>query len=198
MRELQKLVAASVEAVGIDGVIYLSERHATVEGQQLVLPLVAIRGPGAKDSPAKDEVLDSVMTSWAEWNGCPVIDTSDEPPEFEAVEVVPDRMSRSDKWRLDYRRSPHLRDLSDEQLKERFDEVIVVNLLWGTKSSPKKLDREAITDALECFTHVVEELNRRHIPMQNVQQRLAQLQQAARRLRLGDDVVEWLARVTPY
>jgi hypothetical protein len=48
MRELQKLVAASVEAVGIDGVIYLSERHATVEGQQLVLPLVAIRGPGAR------------------------------------------------------------------------------------------------------------------------------------------------------
>lgn len=198
MRELRKLVAASPDQISIDGVIYLSERHAAAEQQQIVLPLIAIRGPGAKESPEKDKMMDHVMNSWAEWNGCPVIDDEGPVPVFDAIEVVPDLLPSSDKWRIDYRRFPYLRELTDQQLKDRFDEIVVTNLLWGLKSSPRKFSNEEIGDALKGFTHAVEELNHRCIPMQKVQQNLAQLQEAARRLDLGEDVVAWLAKTAPW
>lgn len=198
MRELQKLVAASSDEISIDGVIYLSERHATVEQERVVLPLIAIRGPGAKTSQAKTEIMDRLMDAWAEWNGCPVIDDEGPVPEFGAIDVVPDVQARSDQWRLEYHRSPYMSGLTERQLTEKFDEVVVTSMLWALKSSPRKLSPEAVAEGLKLFTHVIEELNRRHIPMQKVQQNLAQLQQAARRLQLGEDVVEWLARVAPW
>ena len=92
----------------------------------------------------------------------------------------------------DYRRSPHLKALTHDALRDRFDEVMLVTTLWGIKGCPIKPDMAAAMAAMEQFTHIQVEMHDRALPMTAFDHEFDRQLAAAARLNLPQSVVKWL------
>lgn len=193
--ELKRWSQGGPELGNIDSVVYLSERHATVEQELLILPIVSVEGYGSKEAPWKEAIVSRLVEAWAAWNGSRVLPLDGHGPEFEAVDILPEVETISDHWRNEYRRNPSLRPLSFEQLRDAFDEVVVMSLLFGHKDSPRKITPEQAMPIFRRFGDITDELKHRRIPMQKVQQDSERLTIAAQRLGLEADVVRWIEEV---
>jgi hypothetical protein len=93
--------------------------------------------------------------------GAPVVEGKN--VSFEAVEDVPDIITHSDEWCLEYSRDPHLRMTPIPELRTLFQRTVAVNSLAFVKGSWPKQPDQAIRGGLRIFTHVLEETNRRGI-----------------------------------
>jgi hypothetical protein len=100
----------------IDAMVFMSERHATVVGQQLTYPIVILFGK--RTAPWKENVVYRITRAWSVWNNARYIDISEKAIEalqgFSTIDVVPDRMRRQELWQLEYRRMPYMRSWSKE------------------------------------------------------------------------------------
>lgn len=177
----------------IDAVLYFTERHGQVRDGLIAFPTAAIHGPNIDFDNWKAGLLDHVVHRWAAWNGRPLkaID-DDEAAAFEAFDHVPEAAPRHERWRLDYRRKPYLRPFTDDALRDRFDEVMLVTTLWGTKGSPIKLDMAAAMVAMEQFTHIQVEMHDRALPMTAFAHKIERQLAAAVRLNLPQAAIDWL------
>ncbi len=175
----------------VDLVIYLTERHATVVDRSLTFPVVIVQGFPADAEPWKEAVGDFFVRRWGRWNGLRLA-TADGKPEFTAMEHVPESMPRHEAWRLDYRRNPYFRSLSVEELRDRFDEVMLLSVLAFVHGSPLKPSPEVVSANLERFTHISVEMSDRALPATKFPADKDRDIAAARRLGLPDAVVRWL------
>lgn len=179
----------------IDAVIYLSERHATPAADRIAFPTITILGPASVECEWKERVLDEFVERWARYNGVPLILSKNAFPEFVALEHVPDQMTRSAAWELSYRRNPYFRHLSDPQLRDEFDEVMVLVTLFGVKGSPQKLPLEQAAVVFERFAHVQSEMHERALPMEAFAHEPDRQIAAAVRLKLAEPVIAWLRKL---
>lgn len=176
----------------IDAVLYTSERHAMQHGSQIGFPIIMIEGGGIENALWKRDVADFVMGKWAKWSGIDLHFTdAQKVNEFVTVEHVPDQMARHEMWRLAYRRNPYLRGLSEEALRDKFDEANAVLTLMALKNAPIKPPNSSIEKAFILFTHVIEEMNKRGISAERFALEPSRLASAASRLRMPDVVVRW-------
>lgn len=191
MAELRRERDGHSSLPNIDVVLYFSEKHGTVKDNLLALPMLTLEGPGMAADEWKSEVVNRFMKGWAEYNGYPVYHL-DQSPQFQTIEDIPEQMPRHELWRLQYRRNPYLRGLSQEQLRDRFDEVIVLSLLFGIKDAPIRLSMPEAIRNIELFTHMQMEMQHRHLPITSFAHSLERDLAAARRLKLPESVLAWL------
>ena len=178
----------------IDAVFYLSERHATVIDNMLTFPIVCIEAPEIEQAPWKRDVLDDFSARWAAWSGA-VAYQSDDPTDvighFSKIEKIPEHMPLPDIWRLQYQRNPYMRRLSKAELRNRFDDCMLVNSLSFLNSSPAKPSREATMANRALFTHLTIEMAERSIPVTEFPHSGNRLAKAARRIGYSKAVQRW-------
>jgi hypothetical protein len=177
----------------VDAVIYLSERHAQVIDRNIVFPVVLIEGRGCACDPWKRNIVQFVADRWGS-QFQQVYEQSRQKAVFSPIDHIPKTAPRHERWRTDYRRHPYMTKLTDEALRDRFDELSVGWTLGFIKSSPVKLRPEAMAANMQCFTHLMEEMNNRGIPMTRFAHDPARAAAAARRLKLPEPVVQWIER----
>lgn len=179
----------------VDAVLFLTERHGKVVENRLAMPVMSIHGHGVALDPWKEAVLDHVVCQWAQWNNHPLLDGKADTTQFESFDHVPESTTRHEQWRLAYRRNPHLNALSDDQLRDRFDEAVLISSLAMLKDAPLRPDREKNIQALEQFTHIQVEMNERGIPITKFRFESERFAAAAIRLGMPLAVIDW-ARTT--
>lgn len=178
--------------VFIDAVIYLTERHATVQDGMIAFPVVALEGSGVEAAPWKDQVLQLLMARWARWNGTHSFTGNFKFTDFEAIDAIPPQMTRSDFWCLQYRRNPYMAHLTDEQLRDRFEESTVKSMLFGVLGAPIKISLEDFISSMPEFSGIMIEMGRRAIPITRFPMDSSRLVLASQRLGYSRDVSEWI------
>jgi hypothetical protein len=173
----------------IDGVIFLSERHAASVNGHIAVPIVCIEGAGVENEPWKADVVDLLVRRWARWNGRPFL--SNQTMDFTTIEHVPEQMKRYEKWELDYKRNPYMRAYSQERLRDRFDEIGCISSLAFVKKSPLKPTRTQIEWCMSRTSHIMLEMGWRGITITQFKYEPARLADAAKRLRFPPIVIEW-------
>ena len=175
----------------VDAIIYLTERHATVSGDKVTFPLLTIEGAGVYDAPWKADVIRLIMDRWSEYTygaTCAVDDVR----EFTTIDHIPDSAPRYERWRTDYLRGPYLRSLSQENLRNRFDEVTLLATLPMLVETPLPLAPEGVQLAMQCFGDMMMELAERAIPITQFPHSAERAIEAAKRLNLEPHVVAWV------
>lgn len=177
----------------VDLVIYLTERHAKVEDGRIAFPTLVIEGPACGHEEWRREFGRLFLNRWARWNGQPIKGV----PEFdfsgfETIDHIPDQVSRQDFWKLEYRRKPYLRPLTEEQLYARFDEVTLFNSLTFLKNSPLQIDIEQGMIGIRQFSDLMDEMAHRCIPVTRFPRTADRVVAAAYRLGLTPSVIKWV------
>lgn len=178
----------------IDAVIYLSERHATVMNRLIGFPVLLVEGASMEATSWKRDVTDLFLERWGRWNGVPTFRADQRAQNFEAIDHIPETMRRRELWELQYRRNPYMAKFTNEQVRERFDEVICITSLAFNTDAPLKPPREAIERSMMSMTHLMLEMGSRAMPITECQQDPARLAVAARRLQMPPEAVTWLER----
>lgn len=188
---LQKREAGKLMLGDIDGILYFTERHATMINGQIAFPILHLQGPGVVAAPWKAEVISSAVDRWSEFTRSDLYDTGDV-RQFEAIEAVPDTMKRHEYWALCYRRQPYLKGHTQEQLRDLWDEVMVVSVLNFATASPLRHDHDATMLAMEKQTHLQQEIGTRGLPLGAFAIDRDRFVAAGRRLNLPDEAIAWL------
>lgn len=177
----------------IDAVLFITERHAAIINGTMTFPIVIVGGKPLEVAPWKEIVLRRLLDAWAAWTGAPAFEmTSTAIPSFTTIEHIPDRMRRQDLWRLEYRRAPYMRSWTDNQLRDRWDDVMTVNLLSSAKTSPMKSPLSDVRWSFEVFAHLMEEVALRGLPLPFFKPTRIRVLSAAQRVGASNETLEWL------
>ena len=160
----------------IDAVFYLSERHATRIGDDVSFAAITVVGTSVDEAPWKDDVLDFVVCKWSGWTGARRGSSETESAAevinyFTTIDHVSDQMPRHELWRLEYRRNPYMRSWSYEHIRDRWDEVNIVGTLAFIKDAPTKPSEQNIEQFFRRFTHLMDEIAHRGLPIHDVRTR---------------------------
>lgn len=197
-RVLTRLDGERLKYESIDAVMFLSERHATRIGDDVAFPIVTVTGRPVEEAIWKGEVLDFMASKWSGWTGARHISIETESAasvinSFTTIEHIPDQMRRQDKWHLEYRRNPYMRSWSYEQIRDHWDEVNIVGMLAFIKDAPVKPSKDEIARFLERFTHLMDEIAHRGLPMTMFKAEPNRMNEAARRTEIPQAGLAWLA-----
>ena len=153
----------------IDAVLYISEKHFTrLPDGRIAHPIGVFHSATILQNSWKREVVEMLVSRWTNWrtSGAPIDVALDAHP-FNVVEDVPDAMKRHDYWRLEYRRNPYFKELSDPQLRCYFRECI--EAFSGSSLNRKSsLPIESRMRTIRRFTHLIEEINHRGIDLRTM------------------------------
>lgn len=178
----------------VDGILYLTQRHATVRNNRLTFPIVTIEGSSCSDNPWKADVLQLVAERWGATNGY-----APEPfgtvADFVTVDHIPETAPRYERWQTEYKREPHLRGLSKEQLRDRFDENTLLCLIGGLKDPPINLPKDQWMAAVRRFGDFMQEMGERGIPITDFPWEEDRERAAGVRLGLSPRVIDGLANI---
>lgn len=178
----------------VDGILFLTQRHGTVRNGKLTFPVVTVEGPALHDAPWKGDVLQLAAERWARKNGYSM-EAMESVEEFVTIDHIPETAPRSERWRTEYKRQPYLRVLSDEQLRDAFDENTVMSLLCFLKNPPVQLTAEQKSAVMQRFGDFMQEMGERGVPITKFQHEEERERAAAMRLGLPPHVIEWLASI---
>lgn len=181
----------------IDAVMYLTERHATQDGDDVAYPIITVTGPAMDDYPWKGDVLDFVVWKWSQWTGARFIpgNTADAAAflnSFATIERIPDELRRHEAWSLAYRRNPYMRSWSYEKLRDHWDEVNIVGMLAFIKDAPVKPPQATIAKFFEQFTYLMDEIAYRGLPMPMFKAKPSRMIAAATRIGVPFAGLRWL------
>jgi len=197
-RELSRMDGNAPRYKNIDGVLYLTERHAAQTGRDITFPVITVTGRPLDDASWKGNVLDYVGWKWCEWTGARYIAANPDSAaefirSFATIEHIPEQMRRQDLWRLEYRRKPYMRSWSREQIRARWDELIMRSLFSFLKDAPFRLPRDETAKDMERFTHLMEEIAVRGLAIPEFKAEETRMVAAATRLQLPPAGVAWVA-----
>ena len=137
-------------------------------------PLIMVINDYIQSSGATEVLVNTLFKQWAEFEGFPLItqkDTSMQNLSFEPNRSVqPSRrpLKRYEIWQKQYRASPYLRNLSQDELIDYGEEILRDLNRTFILNSPKKPKRNKDELAL-LWTHLLEEITFRGIDMRKLQ-----------------------------
>ncbi|MCR6736590.1 MAG: hypothetical protein NVV83_22015 [Afipia sp.] len=154
----------------IDAVIYITEKHyQMLPDGRMAFAIVIYGGASIVEQYWKSEFIDRVVQKWSHFRtGGDPVDRSHDGSGFEVVEDVPERMTRSDSWRLAYKRNPYLRGMTDQELKVHFNRCVALNSLSFVIGDWTKPTHEETAAGMKRFTDALEEINKRSLDMRDV------------------------------
>lgn len=179
----------------VDVVIYLTERHAQVINGEVTLPISVIHGWRTVENDWIEDVGQFVARRWGSWNAVRTFDADADFADFSSIEHIPETMKKHELWRLQYRRTPYLRGATFDQLRNRFDEAIATSTLGMVKGSPVKVSQDTLSKNWELFTHIMEEMSHRGIPVTQFPYEKERQVAAARRLGVPEIGVRWISTI---
>jgi hypothetical protein len=158
----------------IDAVVYISETHFQIlPDGRLAFAVAVFEHFGLLNHPWKGELLTRLVEGWSEYRtGGPSVHQHRHEAKFESIEDIPNRMRRSEAWRLAYRRNPYLHGLTDRQLKVHFQRSIGKASINFIRGDWEKLPVEQQALAIRNFSDALEEINRRQLDMREFDPRL--------------------------
>lgn len=178
----------------IDAVIFLSERHAAAVGEQLTFAVMCIEAASVEIEAWKGCVIELFMQRWAKWNGQPLLHAEPESIKFEAIDHIPEQMTRYENWELDYKRNRYMQHFTRDQLRDRFDEINCVSALRFIKASPVKPPDPVVAWCMSSLSHIMLEMGWRAIPATEFPLEPLRLARAAQRLGLPKDAMRWFEK----
>ncbi|MGY4428952.1 hypothetical protein ACVWWO_001429 [Bradyrhizobium sp. F1.13.1] len=192
-----KPIASGLRFPHIDAVLYISEKHVQrLPDGRLAFAVVQVVGVPAEDQHWKIDVIEHVMQRWSEFRTGGAAATG-RPENFVSIEDVPPTMTRSEAWRLAYRRSPYLRGMTNQQLKIHYHRCVGLNSLWLVKGSWTKPPQEQGMIHMRAFGDAIEEINRRGIDLRQLAPRnLSAQERAAAYAGLPKELVDLLSGKT--
>jgi hypothetical protein len=177
----------------IDAVLFITERHATVISKQLAFPIAIVLGQTMDDTAWKQNVVDRVADGWSAWNNVPTIEGTDIGAlSFSTIEPISNQMRRQDLWLLQYRRRPYMDRWTDEQIRSRWDEVVVLGIFSFLLGPPIRPSKTLISKNMQHMTHLIEEFGKRGIPISTLDPTQSRLVEAAKRITVPEVGVAWL------
>ena len=181
----------------IDAVLYMTERHAVRDDNNIAHPFITIPGRTMANSPWKNSVLEFLVRRWCQWEGARYIATDPTDPtafvnSFVTLDHIPDQMRRQDAWRLAYRRSPYMRSWKYEELLELWDKLAILDMFALIKDSPIKRSDADIAKSLERFTHLLEEIAHRGLTAEMFDGESDRLIDAGKRMGIPSVGLAWL------
>lgn len=167
-RKMKKTDSTEPRFPDIDAVIYFSEKHSVrLPDGRIAFAIVIFEGLGAINHPWKMMFVDRIVEAWSTLRTGDVSAEGVDPREFDVVHDIPDKMSRSDMWYLEYQRNPYLRDVSDEHLKLLFHRNMAISSINLVKGDWPKISQDALAENTRRFAHIIEETNRRGIDLRS-------------------------------
>lgn len=153
----------------IDAVLYISEKHfAPLRDGRVGYPAVIFEGMGLIENGWKGELLDKIVQSWAVHRTGTPTQVSEDVNAFTSVEDVPEKLSRSDAWLLEYARQPYYQHLVLDELRVEFNRAMAINALTFIIGSWPKPPRWVTEEGLRRFQHLIAETNRRGIDIREM------------------------------
>jgi len=158
----------------IDAVVYISEKHfQKLPDGRIAFGIGVVENRGVDDNPWKGDFITMLVEKWSTFRtGDATVWQSLETAHFDNVEDIPQRMTRSDAWRLAYTRSPYLRHFPDRKLKIHFQRCVGLSSLSFFKGGWEKPSAEETQEAIRAFSDAVEEINSRGLDMRKFDPRL--------------------------
>jgi len=153
----------------IDAALYISEKHVQKNSGYPNFVTVIVEGYGVSNSYLKSNMLMKVNDAWSIFRtGAPSY--SIPPHSLKTVELkdVPDQMTRSEAWVLEYERNPYLATASTEQLRKILARCAVIadwHMMKGDWIKPSQLEA---AESRRRFMHVMTEANRRGLDMNEI------------------------------
>ena len=183
----------------IDTVLYMTARHGRPDGNNIAHPIIMIPGPAMDNCPWKNSVMDFLVQRWCQWEGALYVEGDPDDAEgvvnsFTTIDHIPDRMRCQDTWRLAYRRNPYMRSWTYEKLRDHWDDVDIMSLFAFIKDSPIKPSEAEITKFLEQFTHLLDEIAHRGLPVERFDFESDRMMAAAKRMRIPPVGMAWIKR----
>ncbi|WP_159646178.1 hypothetical protein [Sphingorhabdus sp. 109] len=180
----------------VDAIIYFTERHATIVENLLTFPLTVVEGNGVYDAPWKSDVLEFIQRAWIRHCGYPELSVEQpQASDFTTIDHIPEQAPLHERRRTDYRRNSYLQPLTNDQLRDRFDEIMLINTLSFLKEPPVVIPKEQTTASMERFTHMMLEMANRALPITAFAFDPRRDIAAARRLGLPESVETWILRI---
>ena len=183
----------------IDAVLYMTMRHGRPDGNNIAHPVIIITGSVMENCPWKNIVLNFFVQRWCQWEGARYIEGDPADAEtivdsFTTIEHIPEQMKRYERWRLAYRRDPYMRSWTYEKLRDHWDEVYIMDLFAFIRNSPIKPSEADIAKSLEQFTHLLDEIAHRGLPVEKFDSESDRMMAAAKRIGIPSVGLEWLKR----
>lgn len=195
-RRLRKQVGNSVELSDIDLVLYIGERHAAKVGNEISFPIMILEGADCVAHPWKNLTAKYIAARYINWCNGRKVDIPDDGLEsFQVIADIPDEMPTHEYWRLCYRRNPYFQNYAVDQLRDKFDDISVAQEFFENKDSPLKITKKDNELGWEIFTHLLEEINSRGIPMENFPKEKERWVNSARRMKFPIFAVQWIGNL---
>ncbi|OKH90203.1 hypothetical protein [Thalassospira sp. TSL5-1] len=167
----------------IDYVIYISEKHYIHEEQKFRLTIWSYTNVEATNNPWKDQVIEKIITEWTQFRGAPISLQTESLQSIENSEEIidiPKKMTRSEQWAIEYQRYPYLSEESIDNIRIIFHRTLLCTYISIIKGKWKKPTKEQQITYLRNFSHVIEEINRRGLDMNDMNKNLLSEQEITR------------------
>lgn len=152
----------SLRFPSIDIVLYISEKHFRhLPDGRLAFAIAIIEASGAIDHPWKMELVNRIVAAWADFRTGTPHENQDDIHNFDAIEDIPERLTRSEFWIIEYRRNPYLSALSLEKLRVHFHRILSLGNFFLIKGDWPKPPEAHMIENMRRFQHAIEETNRR-------------------------------------
>jgi hypothetical protein len=156
-------------------VCFLSEAHIMLKGpSEESLPIVEVEGPRAVDFPGCRQLVSALSQEWANHEGVAFFSMEashtrqfDYQDRDRVAPVSKNPMTRSDYWRLQYRKNRYLASLSEDAFWEhtaRILKAMTRHFLVGGR----KLPESAVMEFMEGWGHCLEEAELRNLDMRRL------------------------------
>jgi hypothetical protein len=145
----------------IDAVLYISEKHfQLLPDGRIAFAVCTFSGADVVQSRWKDQFIDHVVAKWSDARTGSSVQGG-RLQDFEVIDDIPQRMTRSDYWRLEYQRRPYMSGLTDDELRVAFNRCVAESAIWFVKGSwPVPPISERASNG-RLMSHLIEETNRR-------------------------------------
>jgi len=154
----------------------ISESHSCkLDNGAAALGSIRLEGPTAIENNWFSTAFNRLEAGWAKFNNMPYIQTNKAIKEIvfcsnvsENINDTADRReTRSDCWRKNYRESPYLRKLSDDQVYE-FGEKVIKEMLPHFLKGGRKLPQNQVGSLIKSWTDFLEEVNFRGLDLKKI------------------------------
>ena len=122
----------------------------------------------SRDALWKESVVELVLQRWSRYRFRRDVKFVESVDASVLIDDIPEKIKRSDKWILEYKRNPYLSSQSDYDLTKliyRTTLGVTASMNEGPWSDRLGLKR---MELFEIFAHIIEESKRRKVPMSNL------------------------------
>jgi hypothetical protein len=197
-RKMRKDKSGTSRFPSIDAVIYVTEKHFKPLPDGRIAFAMNVYESLETEGTWKQPIVERVVEAWSQMRTGGTTIWSEDPTNFDLLEDIPETMSRSDGWYLEYRRNPYMRTLPVNRLRVLFNRCLAMTCLTFVKGNWPKPPHGHTEEHLRVFTHLIEESNQRGLDIREfATDKLTPAERVEVYAGLPDELVQKLNKQSP-